>query len=306
LYIDGVYICSLLLISAAALWMTAATPPRAAALFVFALAAIVFVTSKAQHAVWMGLPAALLIARGVRWRLWRWRALAWSAAGLVLLAGACMLGSTDASYRGQALFSVLFYRLGPAGAHLQSLGVKPEELRYIGMHAYIPGAPAADRAWTEEFGRRTGFARLLGWYARHPASTLGFLVETLRDGAPQMRPVYLGNFRAEERSAPGARTERFAAWSNWRSALLRRWPWHIVVWYIVFLAGCLASGSPVKWVAMGCAVLGVGEFAAAALGDSLDAGRHLFLFHAATDLTVCFAAAWLAQKLIQKTIRHTP
>jgi hypothetical protein len=170
------------------------------------------------------------------------------------------------------------------------------------MHAYMPGVPAADRAWAEEFARRTGFARLLGWYAQHPGSTLGFLAETLKEGAPEMRPVNLGNFRAEDGRAPGAQTQRFAVWSNFRAWLLRRWPWHLPVWYVVFLAGCLASRSPLRWVAMGMAALGLGEFALAALGDSLDAGRHLFLFHAATDLTICFAAGWL----IQKTIRHTP
>src|ERR1019366_3380251 len=226
-------------------------------------------------------------------------------------AGAGMLNSTDGSYRGQAMFNILFFRLGPAGADLQSLGVKPEELRYRGMNAYTPGAPAADRAWTEEIARRTGFGRLLGWYARHPGSTLGFLAETLREGAPEMRPVNLGNFRAADGRAPGARTERFGMWSQWRSELLRRWPWHMVAWYAVFLAGCLASGSPVRWVAMGILALGAGEFAAAALGDALDAGRHLFLFHAATDLTVCFAAGWLLEKwllewLLQNTMRHTP
>src|ERR1035437_6050760 len=121
-----------------------------------------------------------------------------------------------------------------------------------------------------------------------------------------MRPVNLGNFRAEDGHAAGARTQRFAVWSNWRSAMLRRWPWHMVAWYVVFLAGCLVSGSPVRWVAMGIAALGAGEFAAAALADSLDAGRHLFLFHAATDLTVCFAAAWLLQKMAQKMMRQTP
>ena len=53
--------------------------------------------------------------------------------------------------------------------------------------------------------------------------------------------------------------------------------------------------------------MGAGEFAAAALGDALDAGRHLFLFQAATDVTVCFAAAWLLQKWpVPRTIRHTP
>ena len=344
-FMDAAALCGLLLMAAAAVWMTASTPSveqpsrlgcplgrphswghtslhatdlvGAMRLCVFTLAALLFVTSKAQHAVWMGLPAALLIAQGVQGGTGllacrRVRALAWSAAGLVLLAGAGMLASTDGSYRGQAMFNVLFFRLGPAGADLEALGVKPEELRYRGMHAYLPGVPAADRAWTEEFGRRTGFARLLGWYARHPGSTLGFLAETLKEGAPEMRPVYLGNFRAQDGRAPGARTQRFAVWSNFRGALLRRWPWHMVAWYVVFLAGCLVSGSPLRWVAMGIAALGAGEFAAAALADSLDAGRHLFLFHAATDLTVCFAAAWLIEKWqaqkwpVPKTIRHTP
>ena len=308
-YMDAAALGALLVMSAAAVWMTAPwsglpgchAPVRGRMLAVFTLSALLFVTSKAQHAVWMVLPAALPIAWGVQWKA-RWRAAAWSAAALVLVAGAAMLGSTDASYRGQAMFNVVFFRLGPAGADLQALGVTSGELRYRGMHAYMPGVPAADRAWAEEFARRTGFARLLGWYAQHPGSTLGFLAETLKEGAPEMRPVNLGNFRAEDGRAPGAQTQRFAVWSNFRAWLLRRWPWHLPVWYVVFLAGCLASRSPLRWVAMGMAALGLGEFALAALGDSLDAGRHLFLFHAATDLTICFAAGWL----IQKTIRHTP
>src|ERR1035441_10328464 len=104
--------------------MTATQPPRAAPLCVFALAALLFVTAKTQHTVWMALPAALLIAWGFRWPAPRWRALAWGAAALVLLSGTAMLVSTDASYRGQAMFNILFIRLGPAGADLQSLGVK--------------------------------------------------------------------------------------------------------------------------------------------------------------------------------------
>jgi hypothetical protein len=305
-YMDAAALCGLLLMTASAVWMTARTPPRAAPLCVFALAALLFVTSKTQHAVWMWLPATLLIAWGVQWNR-RWRAAAWSAAGLVLVAGAGMLITTDRAYRGEALFNVLFFRLGPAGADLRSLGVRPEELRYRGMHSYVPGAPTRDRQWTEEFGGRTGFARLIGWYARHPRSTLGFLSKTLKVGAPEMRQINLSNFRAEDRRAPGARTGRFAMWSNWRSGLSSRWPWHLPVWYVVFLAGCLLSASPLRWLAMGIAGLGVGEFLAAALGDSLDAGRHLLLFQAATDLTICFAAAWLVQKgLVPKTIRHTP
>jgi hypothetical protein len=304
-YMDAAVLCGLLLMTAAAVWMVAFTSPRAAPLCVFALAALLFVTSKTQYAVWMGLPAALLIAWGVQWNP-RWRAVSWSAAGLVLLAGAGMLISTDGAYRGQAMYNVLFFRLGPAGADLRSLGVRPEELRYSGTHSYMPGTPISNNQWTEEFGKRTGFAKLMGWYARHPGSTLGFLSKTLTVGAPEMRQPNLGNFRVEAGRPSGARTERFAMWSNFRAWLLRRWPWHLPVWYVVFLAGCLAIRSPLGWVAMGMAALGLGEFALAALGDSLDAGRHLFLFHAATDLTICFAAAWLLQKGLPKTIRHTP
>jgi hypothetical protein len=342
-FMDAAALCGLLVMTAAAVWMVArwdhvctsvgqsilagvpsgdgfpagvrtrwkARPqarlpaPRGLPLSVFVLAALLFVTSKTQHAVWMGLPAALLIACGFHWNR-RWRAMAWSAAGLVLLAGAGMLITTDSAYRGEALFNVVFFRLGPAGADLRSLGVRPEELRYSGTHAYMPGTPVVDYEWTAEFGRRTGFARLMGWYARHPGSTLGFLSKTLEVGAPEMRQSNLSNFRAEAGRPPGARTERFAMWSNFRAWLLRRWPWHIPLWYVVFIAGCLAIRSPLGWVGMGIAALGLGEFALAALGDSLDPGRHLFLFHAATDLTFCFAAAWLLQNWLPKAIRHTP
>ena len=304
-FMDAAALSGLLLMTAAAVWMTACASPRAAPLCVFVLAALLFVTSKSQHAVWMGLPAALLIAWGVQWKR-RWRAAAWSAAGLVLLAGAGILTTTDPAYRGEALFNVLFFRLGPAGADLGSLGVRPEELRYSGTHAYMTGSPTGDYQWSAEFGRRTDFARLMGWYARHPASTLGFLWKTLTVGGPEMRQSNLSNFRVEEGRPAGARTERFAMWSNFRGRLSSRWPWHMPVWYAVFLAGCLTIRSPVRWVAMGIAALGLGEFTLAALGDSLDPGRHLFLFHAATDLTICFAAAWLLQKGLPKTIRHTP
>jgi hypothetical protein len=292
-YMDAAGLCALLLMAASAVWLLEAAPERIAPLCLFAAAALLFVTSKTQHAVWLILPVALLIARGAQARARARRALAWSLAAVVLFSGGAMLASTDASYRGQAMFNVVFFRLAPAGFDLAPLGVKPEELQYRGMHSFTPGAPAADSVWSQEFYRRTGLARLLWWYARHPGATLGFLAETLREGAPEMRPVNLSNFRREDGRPPGARTQRFAVWSTLRSRLSSLWPAHLALWYVLFLAGCLRSRSTVRWLAMGVAVLGAGEFTAGALGDSLDAGRHLFLFQAATDLTLCFAAAAL-------------
>src|ERR1019366_749455 len=106
-FMDAAALCGLLLMAASGISLQACPserrPGSAAPLCVFSV-------------------AALLIARGIQWKPRRWRALAWSAAGLVLLAGAGMLASTDGSYRGQAMFNVLFFRLGPAGADLEALG----------------------------------------------------------------------------------------------------------------------------------------------------------------------------------------
>jgi len=281
-YMDAVALCALLLMVSSGIGLLRSSAgQRNLWLAIFTIAALLFATAKAQHAVWAILPAAFLLAgRGITAR----------AAGVaVLLAGLAILATTDPAYRGQAIFNVVFVRLAPAGADLQSLGVHPDELRYRGMHAYMEGVPAADFAWAENFGRRIGFPRLIGWYLRHPAATLGFLAETLRDGAPEMRPPNLSNFPADRGRPAGARTSRFAWWSDLRTALLLRVPWHLPLWYAAFAIGCLRSRSRMKWLALGCAVLGAGEFTAAALGDALDAGRHLFLFQAATDLTICFA-----------------
>jgi hypothetical protein len=133
---------------------------------------------------------------------------------------------------------------------------------------------------------------------RHPGHTLKIVWGTLATDAQTMRPENLSNFRRKDGHTPGARSTRFALWSNFRAALLARWPWHMVLWYAVFVAGAIgALGSPrsrVAWIAIGVAVLGLGEFAAAALADCMETARHLFLFHACTDLTFCLAAAYLS------------
>jgi hypothetical protein len=51
------------------------------------------------------------------------------------------------------------------------------------------------------------------------------------------------------------------------------------------------------WLALGIAVLGIGQFMVASLADCLETGRHIFMFHVCTDLTVCLAAAWLVERI---------
>jgi hypothetical protein len=288
-YMDAVALCTLLLMVASGVALLIGEHRRLA-LAIFTFAALLFATSKTQHAIWAILPAALLLSR---------RGLAKLAAVPVLLAGFWMVATSDPAYRGQALFNVIFNRLGPAGADLSTLGVRPEEFRYSGMHAYMPASPAVDGEWAENFGKRTGFGRLLKWYVTHPSDTFHFMWQVLSKGAPDMRQSNLSNFPQSRGQPREARTNRFALWSNFRAELSRRWPWHLPLWYLIFTIACLRSRSRLKYLALGCALFGAGEFVAGALGDSLDPGRHHFLFQAATDLTLAIAVggltSWLAE-----------
>jgi hypothetical protein len=308
-YMDAVALCGLLLMTAIAVWMVRARANSTGAILLFAAAALVFVLSKAQHAVWMVLPAAFLASRR--------RRASWIAAGVVMIAGIVLLGTSDRAYRGQAMFNLLFYRIAPQSAEpkteLVSLGARAEELRFVGMHSYVEGTPTANRQWTEEFYQRTGFRRLVGWYAGHPMRTLGYLWDTLRIGGPEMRPENLANFPEGVGRRPGEHTARLGGWSALRSEAMRRWPWHVPVWWGIFFAGCAwawtrgsKTARALAPVAAGIGLLAVGEFLGAALGDCLDPGRHLFLFQVCTEISFCFGAAWVISTLGQARKRQTP
>jgi hypothetical protein len=229
-------------------------------------------------------------------------------AALVFASGVYMERTADRGYKGQALFNVLFYRIGLQGPSampdLVKLGVRPDEVRYLGMHSYAPGSPMENLQYAEEFYERTGFARLLGWYLHHPVKTFHMVSDRLLWEAEIMRANNLGNYRIEAGHDPGARTHRFGLWSDMRSALFHRAPWYLAVWYTLFFAGCLtaivrrhsAVFTRMAWLGLGIALLGAGEFVASNLADCLDMARHLFLFHACTDLTVCFAVAWAVER----------
>jgi hypothetical protein len=110
-----------------------------------------------------------------------------------------------------------------------------------------------------------------------------------------------GNFRRQDATRPGQRSEKFALWSDLRIALFFLWPSHIAVWYLLLAVGIVAvlrarpSAAAVKmaWMTAGLAVAAGAEYGISSLGDSEETFRHLFLFHAITDVTVCIAMAAL-------------
>jgi len=307
-YMDVPALCALLVMAAAASWIAVSPEPSRVQIGLFLCAGLLFATSKNQHAPWAFLPAAFLAFSGWRAKRWstRWLAI---AAGVLIFAGSLALSVTaDPTNRAQALFNKLFWHVGmaPTGAgDLRGLGVRPEELRYIGTHSFSPGSPVQDQPWAIAFYARTGFGRLLKWYVTHPGRTARMLYRTLTEDAPPMRSHELSNFRQVDGHPPAALTSRFTVWSGFRGALLRRWPFHMVLWYVLFLLGAAAIAraghSPIErrmaWVAAWIAALGVGEFLLSSLADALDNPRHLLLFHASTDLTICIAIAFAVSRL---------
>jgi hypothetical protein len=123
-----------------------------------------------------------------------------------------------------------------------------------------------------------------------------------------MRQNNLSNYHRQEGHPAGARTNRFALWSGFRAALFARWPYHAVVWYVLFVGGAIATvrarasrpAVRLGWLGLGLAVLGIGQFLVASLADCLETARHLFMFFVCSDLTVCLAAVWLVQSVSRR------
>ena len=296
-YSDSAAIVGLLLAFAAAVSLAAQEAHCRWTFAVFAVGALLFVTSKSQHGLFVAAPVAFAI-----WIAWRARPLRVGAAVTVaLLLGGCAfdLAHTPETYAAQALFNVIFFKLTPQSAtplqELRELGVADGDARYIGTHAFMAGSPVDDPVWAHNFVRRSGYGALGGFYLRHPQWVGRFLAGDLEREAPLMRPRNLSNFPREYGHPPGARTDRFASWSELRSWLFQVWPWHIALWLAMFLAGCgwlALQGSRLACVGLGTAVLATGEFCLASLADGAETYRHLLIFHLLTDLTILMAVVW--------------
>ena len=265
---------------------------RNANVILFGLAAMLFIGSKPQHAIWGFLPAAFIALTG------RIRGLI--AAAILLAVSAIVLRLTPPDYTAAALFNLVFAKLtlhSPAPqSDLAQLGLPAADSEFIGMHAFMPGAPILDRQWLGQFERQINYRAVLNWYLHHPLRMLGILDETLIIEASQMRARNLSNFRRQDGRPPGARTGRFALWSDVRSALFRKWPHHILAWYLLVIVvsiGAVRRQSRLGWIVLGIVTLAIGEFCVASLADAVGNSPPLCVIHACTDLTICFAIAWL-------------
>jgi hypothetical protein len=284
------------------LLITTTAEPSLFSLSVFAVAAGLFVTSKAQHALAGWIPAAFL-AR-LAWQNKKHRIMAGALALLVVIGSALEVRSTPSWVKGMTAFDVVFHQITLGSPHsstdLRELGLDGSYDQYVGQYAYMKTSPAQNSDWAREFHQTVSYGVITRFYLRHPFRTLAILDKNLKQNAIHLRPI--ANFCVGDGHPPRAITHAYSVWSDLKTRSLRFWPESIVVWYAVFIlvsTAYLRSSRVVSernrtLLALGICLLGLYEFGLATLADAAETGRHLFLFHACTDITICFAVAGIA------------
>jgi hypothetical protein len=263
---------------------------------------VFWIGSKPQHAPWGFLPAAFVLTAGWREKRTSRRVAAIAVSALLIAAMAVTIGLTPRDYGGQGLFNLIFGKLTVRSStperDLEELGLSKDELRYVGLYIFHPQTPTNDPKWFDSFRRRTNYSKLARFYLSRPGRAFDFLDFDLHLWANHIR-ANVANLRRQDAKRPVELTTRFASWSDLRSILFRRWPYHIVAWYALLGAGIFLvlrarpsrAATWIAWIAAGLAAAAIGEYCVSSLADSCETGRHLFLFHTLTDLTVLMAVA---------------
>jgi hypothetical protein len=282
---------------------------QAGALIAFGAAAVLFVSSKGQHGILGLAPAAVLGLLANRASQTSARLLAGFLAAATLAGTVWVVMETPAWYVDASRFDVIFFKIlpgAPSGVReAAELGLDSQDLQYTGKHSFLPDSPLFDPRWALHFRQSTSSLSLLRFYLRHPARTLSVLRRDLIEEAWQRRAVNLSNYRRQDGRPAGARSGRFGLWTDLRSRALHAWPWHIVFWCALLFVGVplaapwgfSGSGGVLLWAAWGAAVMGMGEFCVASLGDAIETGRHLLLFHVFTDGSILLVAVWACQRI---------
>jgi hypothetical protein len=282
-YTDAAALTGVLL-TIAALVDLAVRGYSAARLAGFVVAALLLESSKTQHAL-LALPLAILAWVVVRNR----QALA--AAAAVLAAGVIFVLVSPVNYRADPTFNLVFYKLTPQSPSplddLAALGLDRADARFVGMHAYMPGALTSNYDTALDLVRRVSAGRIARFYLSHPRRTAGILRRDLHDNGGKLQVAGFGNYTQDSGRPPQSLAPGY--WSENRARLLERAPWIIPLWLAAISAVCLLLRSKLAWVCLGLAAMAAIEFTVASLADALDTVRHLLLFQTLLDITLIWA-----------------
>ena len=282
----------------AAAW-NAAARRSAIAVLAFGACGVLLIWSKGPHV----LIAPWLMAFALFW-WWRSRLRSWLVTvAVVLVASAASLLAVPEGYGSGTTFNVIFARLLPMSADpvrvLAEFGLPPEAAAFSGEYVYTPTNPYKDPEWRARHAASLAPQRLALFYLRNPQAAARNLWRDLNESATMRLFTYYLD------STPRKPANSLLRWSDVRSTLLREVPWHIPLLYVaMFVSGvALAVRGRQPWQRIGgslcTAMAGAGatEFAITSLFDALETERHLFIFHALTDLLIvhgALALAWIA------------
>jgi len=282
--------------------------------YLFAVVAVLlFAGSKAQHtALALPMTAAFWLDFG-RPGFPR-RALRVAATALIAAAALAMFLTAPRYYQTVNTWNALFYQALPhsknPAADLASAGIDPAMSRYAGQHAFLPDSPVADPVRAEAFAGVIRPSRLVLYYARHPSVVIAVLRDALADGSLERvrmqigpRQYRLGNYEKGTGKPPEAQSHFLDFWTSWKTAAFGNRPLLYAAWATALLAALwtLVLRLPVDvrprivalaaiWTAM------VLLAPLLVLFDGIDTGRHLFLFNAMLDMTVCGLVAFFRSR----------
>jgi hypothetical protein len=269
----------------------------------FLLFGLSLIFSKTQHAI-LGVEFAALALWLAFREAKRQIRVRWAVIAVLLTASTVTtLSMTPPRYRLFAMYDVIFSRIAPHDVApwevLEDVGLSDLDLKYIDTNAETPGAPVYDEQWANAFLHRTSFGKLIVYYLQNPDVVLREMNSDLHLAAPVLRPTDMANYRAQDGFPPRTMATRFSLWSNIRSALLREFPYHVL---LIYLAPWIALAAGWKWrwlrspllpLGIMLSVAGIGEFTMSTLTDALDNSRHLFVFQVITEMLFLMIVAAL-------------
>jgi hypothetical protein len=276
-------------------------------------AALLFVASKPQEA-----PSALVLAAyGVALAragrpadsrpapLWRtsaaWLALALCAFGVWYARRSPRTLRAATTY--QVVFDDLLAHSPDPRSDAAALDLEPGWLRFIGTNPFAPDSPLLDPGFQERFLQRTGYRRILGFYALHPGR-LADRLERAGEHAWSLRPR-LGNFEHSPEHPTFTLSKRFSLWSRMRG-LLGAFPLSATA---LLVAGNLAAALGTRRSAsergrmfrdglVALAALSVLSLAVVTLAQApADESRSLYAHHAECDLLLVADVGWILEAL---------
>jgi hypothetical protein len=216
----------------------------------------------------------------------------WAVAPAAFLAtGYFMASQTPADYRVESAFSVVFTKLLPLspdpGAALRELGRPATDLAYNHLHAFSPGTPLTDPTYRAGFLKDVTRGKILIFYLRHPGIMFDVLRADFLAFAPDIPVGNFGTMRRVDSPVSEPRAKALRVWSELRSQVCLRWPWHVPLLYLVmFLAtfAALVRRSGIWPLTLAALATGCLSFAIGSLGDATETTRHIVLYQQATDM----------------------